>query len=214
MNTREKDLSLPSMEYESALWQDGSTLVAGLDEAGRGAWAGPVYAAAVILPNDVRVKQILHGVNDSKKLSAKQRQRWKGCIQSASIAWAVASASAQEVDEMGIVPASCTAMTRALDQLHYRPTYLLIDYVKLPDCDLPQTSLPKGDSISLSIAAASILAKTARDEYMILLDEQYPQYGFARHKGYGTALHRTALQENGVCPLHRLSFAPMKFMGH
>ncbi len=214
MNTKEKDLSLPSMEYESALWQDGSTLVAGLDEAGRGAWAGPVYAAAVILPNDVRVKQILHGVNDSKKLSAKQRQRWKGCIQSASIAWAVASASAQEVDEMGIVPASCTAMTRALDQLHYRPTFLLIDYVKLPDCDLPQTSLPKGDSISLSIAAASILAKTARDEYMILLDESYPQYGFARHKGYGTALHRTALQDNGVCPLHRLSFAPMKFMGN
>ncbi len=214
MNTKEKDLSLPSMEYESALWQDGSTLVAGLDEAGRGAWAGPVYAAAVILPNDVRVKQILHGVNDSKKLSAKQRQRWKGCIQSASIAWAVASASAQEVDEMGIVPASCTAMTRALDQLHYRPTFLLIDYVKLPDCDLPQTSLPKGDSISLSIAAASILAKTARDEYMILLDESYPQYGFARHKGYGTALHRTALQDTGVCPLHRLSFAPMKFMGN
>jgi len=214
MNTKEKDLCLPSMEYESALWQDGSTLVAGLDEAGRGAWAGPVYAAAVILPNDVRVKQILHGVNDSKKLSAKQRQRWKGCIQSASIAWAVASASAQEVDEMGIVPASCTAMTRALDQLHYRPTYLLIDYVKLPDCDLPQISLPKGDSISLSIAAASILAKTARDEYMILLDESYPQYGFARHKGYGTALHRTALLDNGVCPLHRLSFAPMKFMGH
>jgi len=212
MSAKEKDPCLPNMEYESALWREGSTLVAGLDEAGRGAWAGPVYAAAVILPNDVRVKQILHGVNDSKKLSAKQRQRWKGCIQSASIAWAVASASAQEVDEMGIVPASCTAMTRALDQLHYHPTYLLIDYVKLPDCDLPQISLPKGDAISLSIAAASILAKTARDEYMIRLDEQYPQYGFARHKGYGTVLHRTALQENGVCPLHRMSFAPMKFM--
>jgi len=212
MNAKEKDLYLPNMDYESTLWQDGSTLVAGLDEAGRGAWAGPVYAAAVILPNDVRVKQILHGVNDSKKLSAKQRQRWKGCIQSASIAWAVASASAQEVDEIGIVPASCTAMTRALDQLHYRPTHLLIDYVKLPDCDLPQTSLPKGDAISLSIAAASILAKTARDEYMIAIDESYPQYGFARHKGYGTALHRSALQAYGVCPIHRMSFAPMKFM--
>ena len=213
MSAKEKDPCLPNMEYESALWREGSTLVAGLDEAGRGAWAGPVFAAAVILPNDVRVKQILHGVNDSKKLSAKQRQRWKGCIQSASIAWAVASASEKEIDEMGIVPATCAAMTRALDQLHYRPTSLLIDYVKLPDCDLPQTSLPKGDTISLSIASASILAKTARDEYMILLDEQYPQYGFARHKGYGTALHRSALQENGVCPLHRLSFAPMKFIG-
>ncbi|HAF62072.1 MAG TPA: ribonuclease HII [Anaerolineaceae bacterium] len=214
MNAKVKNPCLPNMDYESALWQEGNTLVAGLDEAGRGAWAGPVYAAAVILPNDQHVKQILHGVNDSKKLSAKQRERWKDCIQSVSIAWAVASASPQEVDEMGIVPATCTAMTRALDQLHYQPTYLLIDYIKLPNCELPQTSLPKGDAISLSIAAASILAKTARDEYMVAISEIYPQYGFARHKGYGTALHRSMLQTHGICPIHRMSFAPMKFMEH
>ena len=137
---------------------------------------------------------ILDGVNDSKKLSAKQRERWKDCIKAVSIDWALGSASAQEVDEMGIVAATCTAMTRALNQLRYKPTYLLIDYVRIPDCDFPQTSLPKGDALSLSIAAASILAKTARDELMIELDGKYIPYGFARHKGYGTAFHRSALE--------------------
>jgi len=213
MNHKSASLSQhPSMDYEAQLWQQGYQSVAGLDEAGRGAWAGPVYAAAVILPNDERVMQLLNGVNDSKKMTARQRERWQGCIKSASLDWAVGSASPQEIDAMGIAAATRCAMTRALNQLRYKAAYLLIDYVRLPECDLPQTNLPKGDALSLSIAAASVLAKTARDELMIELDSKYPLYGFARHKGYGTAQHRAALETAGLCEIHRTSFKPMKFM--
>lgn len=202
----------PSIEYEKQLWQQGFQCIAGLDEAGRGAWAGPVYAAAVILPCDERILQLLHGVKDSKKMSAKQRERWQGCIQSASLDWAVGSASNQEIDEIGIAAATRTAMLRALQQLHYKADSLLIDYVHLNESDLPQTSLPKGDALCLSIAAASVLAKTARDALMLELDSKYPAYGFARHKGYGTAQHRAALESAGLCEIHRTSFRPMKSM--
>jgi ribonuclease HII len=202
----------PNIDLESDLWQQGFSSVAGLDEAGRGAWAGPLYAAAVVLPTDERVMDVLAGVKDSKKMSASQRERWKDCIKAVSMDWAIGTANPQEIDQMGIVAANRIAMTRALEQLHYRPEYLLVDYIRLPDCDLPQTNLPKGDALSLSIAAASVLAKTARDALMIEMDSRYPRYGFAQHKGYGTARHRAALEAAGVCELHRMSFAPMKFM--
>ncbi|MHB8806493.1 MAG: ribonuclease HII [Anaerolineaceae bacterium] len=202
----------PSIDYEMQLWQQGFQSTAGLDEAGRGAWAGPVYAAAVILPCDEHILQLLYGVNDSKKMTARQRERWQSCIQSTSLDWAVGSASNQEIDELGIAAATRTAMLRALQQLHYKADSLLIDYVHLPESELPQTCLPKGDALCLSIAAASVLAKTARDALMLELDSKYPPYGFARHKGYGTARHRAALESAGLCEIHRTSFRPMKSM--
>ncbi|NMC47280.1 MAG: ribonuclease HII [Chloroflexi bacterium] len=202
----------PTIDLESELWQQGYSAIAGLDEAGRGAWAGPLYAAAVVLPNDAHVMDVLAGVNDSKKMTAKQRERWKDCIKAVSLDWAIGSADPQEIDRLGITAANRTAMQRAIQQLHYPPDYLLVDYIRLPDCQLPQSSLPKGDGLSLSIAAASVLAKTARDALMIDLDRRFPRYGFAQHKGYGTARHRAALQAQGTCAIHRMSFAPMKFM--
>jgi len=205
-------IKYPNVNFEIDLWQQGFGTIAGLDEAGRGAWAGPIYAAAVVLPADERVMDVLAGVKDSKKMTARQRERWKDCIKAVSMDWAIGFASPQEIDSMGITSANRTAMARALKQLHYKPDYLLVDYIRLPDCDLPQANLPKGDALSLSIAAASVLAKTARDALMIELDSRYPRYGFAQHKGYGTAKHRAALEAAGVCEIHRMSFAPMKFI--
>ena len=200
----------PTLEFEKQLWGDGFRIVAGLDEAGRGAWAGPVYAAAVVLPTDNRVVDLLSGVRDSKRMTPLQRDRWRGCIQSAAIAWTIGSSTNDEIDKLGIVPATCLAMLRALDELVYEPTYLLVDYIQIRDCTCPQLSLPKGDCRSLSIAAASVLAKTARDAYMLELDQRFPGYGFASHKGYGTAQHRAALKELGPCLIHRHSFRPIK----
>jgi ribonuclease HII len=200
----------PTLEYENQLWGEGFRVVAGLDEAGRGAWAGPVFAAAVVLPTDNHVIDLLNGVRDSKCMTAKQREHWRGCIQSASVTWTIGSASHLEVDEIGIVPATCLAMQRALDDLLYEPNYLLVDYIQIRDCSCPQLSLPKGDCRSLSIAAASVLAKTERDEYMTKLDKQFPGYGFAQHKGYGTAQHRLAIEKLGPCIVHRRSFKPIK----
>ena len=199
----------PHIEYERKLWEEGYRIVAGLDEAGRGAWAGPVYAAAVVLPNDERICNLLSGVRDSKRMTAHQRQRWEGCIKSASIAWAVGSADNKEIDELGIVPATCLAMRRALDEINNPPHYLLVDYLKIPDCSAPQISIVKGDCLSLSIAAASVLAKISRDAFMTKMDEEYPGYGFARHKGYGTALHITMLEKLGPCEIHRMTFRPL-----
>jgi len=200
----------PTLKYEQKLWEEGFRIVAGLDEAGRGAWAGPVFSAAVVLPTDNRVLALLSGVRDSKRMTVNQRNLWRECIQSDSVAWKVASASSTEIDEIGIVPATCLAMQRALDELTYEPTYLLVDYIQIRDCACPQISLPKGDCRSLSIAAASVLAKTERDAYMVELDRQYPGYGFARHKGYGTKQHRSALEKLGPCPIHRFTFRPIK----
>ncbi len=199
----------PNLFFEEQLWGEGFRVIAGLDEAGRGAWAGPVYAAAVVLPNDERVCEVLDGVRDSKQMTARQREKYEGCIKSVSIAWALGSATEGEIDEQGIVPATCLAMQRAIDQLVYPPSHLLIDYISLRDCACPQLSLPKGDCRSLSIAAASVLAKTGRDAFMKTQDSKYPGYGFARHKGYGTALHRAALQELGATPFHRKTFRPI-----
>ncbi|NPA93788.1 MAG: ribonuclease HII [Chloroflexi bacterium] len=195
----------PDLLYERALWEGGFRHVAGLDEAGRGALAGPVAAAAVILPPDLP-PHALEGVQDSKQMRASQREFWAERIRQVAVAWAVGYATPAEIDAWGIVPAVHLAMRRALDALLPAPDFLLIDYLRLPDCPLPQTALVKGDQRVLSIAAASVLAKTHRDALMRTLDARYPRYGFARHKGYGTRQHREALARWGASPIHRRSF--------
>lgn len=204
------DLSLlpaePDLTFESPLWQAGLTTVAGIDEAGRGALAGPVAAAAVILPADEKIQGDLLGVRDSKQLSAEQRQTAREKILGCAIAWGVGFATAQEIDQIGILPATRLAARRAVEALKIHPAHLLLDYILLPDIPIPQTALVKGDCRSLSIAAASILAKTSRDAVLHELELTYTGYGFARHKGYGTRAHREAIRQLGVCPVHRLSF--------
>jgi ribonuclease HII len=201
---------LPTLEFEKKLWNKKVYLVAGIDEAGRGAWAGPVSAAAVILPADPHVLKTLHGVRDSKQMSAYQRAYWKKVIREVSVCWAVGWGTVEEIDRVGILNATRLAMKRAVQGLKMVPLHLLIDAVQIKSLDIPQTSLIKGDVRVLSISAASVLAKTARDERMIQLDKSFPSYGFARHKGYGTAIHRDALSQFGPCKIHRFSFAPVK----
>jgi ribonuclease HII len=200
----------PNLVFEKELWESGFTMVAGLDEAGRGALAGPVAAGIVILPSDNRIEQSLEGVRDSKQLTSKQRDHWYEKIISISVSWAVAYSSAAEIDEYGIVPATRIAMQRALVQLMPSPEYLLIDAICLPDVDIPQTKLIKGDARALSIASASILAKVSRDRLLCELDSRFPQYGFASHKGYGTAFHQAVLEKHGPCQAHRMSFSPLR----
>jgi ribonuclease HII len=200
----------PQLDFERGLWRAGIGLVAGTDEAGRGCLAGPVFAAAVILPSDPASLHFFSGVRDSKTLAASRREELRMLIERHSRAWAVGSSSSEEIDQLGILPATRLAMQRAIDGLESRPEHLLVDYVVLPEVPTPQTRLVRGDARSLSIAAASILAKTHRDALMIQLSEQYPAYGFQTHKGYGTAGHRQAIERYGPCPLHRLSFAPLK----
>jgi len=196
----------PDLSFELPLWSAGLKLVAGLDEAGRGALAGPVAAAAVILPASPDILLALHGVRDSKQMTPAQRQLWTERLHSQLLCYSVGFASHAEIDERGIVPATRLAMQRALCQLSLSPQHLLLDFLALPALSIPQTSLVKGDRRSLSIAAASVLAKNARDELMCRLDLQYPGYGFALHKGYGTLTHRRALQALGPSPVHRQSF--------
>lgn len=203
--------SYPTLDYERWLWTAGCRCVAGLDEVGRGAWAGPVVAAAVILPPGVpELAESLDGVRDSKMLSAARREALLPVVQDHAQDWAVGVVAPQEIDDMGIVPATRQAMALALQALSPAPDYLLLDHIALPGVPLPQHSLPKGDARVLSIAAASIVAKVSRDRMMIELAEQYPGYGFARHKGYGTTAHRVALADLGPCPVHRMSFAPLR----
>jgi ribonuclease HII len=199
----------PDLSLEQALWSAGIERVGGIDEAGRGAWAGPVAAAVVVLPPAMEIYQLLAGVRDSKQMSPAQRDHWAGEIKTAALAWSVSFASNREIDELGILPATRLAAQRALAHLPIQPDHLLVDYLALPEISLPQTALVKGDARSLSIAAASVLAKTARDALMIELDRAHPGYGFARHKGYGTAAHREALLALGLCPLHRASYEPV-----
>jgi len=200
----------PNLEFESALWQQNLHLAAGLDEAGRGAWAGPVAAAAVILPDNAEIAEKLCGVRDSKELTPIERERLAERIQKVAFSFATGLASAEEIDAVGILPATRLAMARALAGLAKAPDHLLIDALFLPDLAIPQTSLIKGDQRSLSIAAASILAKTTRDALMREFDREYPHYGFAQHKGYGTRMHREAIKRIGPCAIHRMSFAPLK----
>ena len=201
---------LPTLDYEIPLWQAGFKLVAGIDEAGRGAWAGGVFAAAVILPAERSILKSLDGVRDSKLLNPSQRANWEEEIKQQTAAWAVGQADQEEIDLLGILPATRLAMQRAVEALGCLPQHLLLDAVLLRQVDLPQTAIIKGDRHSLSIACASILAKTARDREMCRCDQDFPLYGFARHKGYGTPQHQRALKQNGACRLHRQSFAPIQ----
>jgi ribonuclease HII len=202
---------IPTLVYEERLWTQGYCRVAGLDEAGRGAWAGPVVAAAVVLPaNEAGLLQHLAGVRDSKMLTAVRRETLLTAIQEHALAVAIGAVSPAEIDTWGIVPATRRAMVLALQALSPPADSLLIDHLSLSDVSLPQTSLPKGDVHVLSIAAASIVAKVSRDRLMVELEDRFPGYGFARHKGYGTAQHQAALQALGPSPVHRLSFAPLR----
>lgn len=200
----------PDLRFERGLWSAGLVNVVGIDEAGRGAWAGPVAAGAVMLPADPDIASRLSEVRDSKQMTPSERTFWAEEVRAHALAWGVGFATSQEIDALGIVAATRLAMQRAVDGLSTAPQHLLIDALRLPGIALPQTALIKGDARSLSIAAASVLAKTARDTLMKQLDLEYPQYGFARHKGYGTSLHQAALQDCGPCKIHRFSFAPVK----
>jgi ribonuclease HII len=196
---------LPSLEFEKNLWRSGAIRVAGLDEAGRGAWAGPVAAAAVILPADPSVAERLRPVRDSKLMAPRLREIWAPIIKQVALVWGVGLASAGEIEARGILPATRLAALRALEGLEAE--FLLTDYLLLPSLDLPQIALVKGDQRSLSAAAASVLAKTSRDALMLELEAVHPGYGFARHKGYGTPQHRMALLAIGRCPIHRVTFS-------
>jgi ribonuclease HII len=197
----------PDTFFESRLWRAGLLHVAGLDEAGRGALAGPVAVGAVILPEKRRLSRTLAGVRDSKQMTPLEREALAPRIQEIALAWSVGFAAAEEIDSLGIVNATRLAALRALGELSIRPHYLLTDFrLDLPELDLPQTALVKGDTRCLSIAAASVLAKTARDRLMCELDVCYQGYGLGQHKGYGTQAHRSALERLGVSPVHRRSF--------
>ena len=183
-------------------------LICGVDEAGRGPLAGPVSAAAVILDE----QNPIEGLADSKKLSEKQRDRLAPLIRERALAWAVAWAEADEIDELNILQATLLAMRRAVEALPVQPHRVLVDGLYCPQTGIPSEAIVKGDSKVAAISAASILAKTARDERMLQLHEQYPQYGFAEHKGYPTAAHLAALREHGVTEIHRRSFKPVREM--
>lgn len=200
----------PNLAEELALHAAGHARVAGLDEAGRGAWAGPVCAAAVVLPlARPDLPDLLAGVRDSKQLSHTQRERLFPTIQRVAEAVGVGWASPAEVDEIGVAPATRRAMARAVAGLNGKVSALLIDYMRLPDLDLPQRALPKADVHCLSVAAASVVAKVERDRLMIALESKFPGYGFARHKGYGTRQHQEALARLGPSPIHRMSWRPV-----
>ena len=196
----------PDLAFEMNLWQAGFLAVAGIDEAGRGALAGPVAAAAVILPQKALIQKILQGVRDSKQMTPLERAVARERILEYASSWGVGFATSGEIDLIGIVPATRLAASRALGDISQPPDYLLLDYLFLPEVALPQTALVKGDCRSLSIAAASVMAKTSRDALLVNLDQTYPGYGFAAHKGYGTQAHREAIRRLGPCPIHRLSF--------
>ncbi|HNT29890.1 MAG TPA: ribonuclease HII [bacterium] len=216
---------MPSCKQEQLLWAKGFLHIAGVDEAGRGPWAGPVVAGAVILPTRCD-ETVLQGLTDSKLLSEKQRDRWFEVIKRLALAVGTGLASAREIDQLGIVPATKKAMLTAIARLETPAQYLLIDALKFQETDLDllaqetreqlkplmraQVYFIKGELMSYSIAAASIIAKVSRDRIMAELDRRYPRYGFARHKGYGTKEHQKALLTYGPCPEHRASFRPIK----
>jgi ribonuclease HII len=201
-------IPFPKLAYENALWKDGLLRVAGLDEAGRGALAGPVAAGVVLFPAQPRaLLRRLKGLHDSKLMTPLARAGMRPVIEACALSWGVGFASAAEIDSLGIVGATRLAALRALERIRPLPDFLLTDFrLELPELDLPQAALVKGDQKCLSIAAASVLAKTARDALMCELDRSFPGYGLAEHKGYGTRMHRSAIQERGYCEEHRRSF--------
>ena len=195
-------------EIEESLYSDGLNVICGVDEAGRGPLAGPVYAAAVILPPNLEIP----GLTDSKKLSDKKRRELFPVSQEQAVAYGIGSASEQEIDEINILQATFLAMRRALAQLTVTPDLVLIDGNRETDFGLPVKTVVKGDSLSANIAAASVLAKVSRDDWMLEMAKQYPQFGFEIHKGYPTRAHYDALRAHGPCPIHRMSFLK-KFYG-
>ena len=188
--------------YERQAVEAGYKVICGIDEAGRGPLFGPVYAAAVILPDGCEIR----GLNDSKKLSEKMREQLFDIICEEALAYGIGSASAREIDKINILQATFLAMRRAVEALRITPDWALIDGNRMPSLPVPGETIVKGDGKSASIAAASILAKVSRDRVLRQLDEQYPQYGFGKHKGYGTAAHYAAIREYGLLPEHRRSF--------
>jgi ribonuclease HII len=214
-----------TLSYEKELWQKGIKYVAGMDEAGRGPWAGPVVAAAVILPENFysiscgtgftiaagRGRVDFSGIRDSKRLSPKKRKELSIIIKENAVAYSTGIVQSEEIDNLNILQATFKAMKKALEQLPARPQFLLVDgNCRIPGIDMPQLTIIKGDSLSLSIAAASILAKVTRDEIMQKLNRKFPYYGFSRHKGYGTREHEKKLKKFGPSELHRFSFRPVK----
>lgn len=194
------------LKFESELWAQGFQFIAGVDEAGMGPLAGPVVAGAVILPRDYK----LRALNDSKKLDEAKREQLAVQIKADAYAWAVGIAEVEEIDSINIYHAGLLAMRRAVDGLTAQPDFVLVDARTIPDCSMPQRGIVRGDALSASIAAASILAKTARDATMLELDRQFPGYGLAGHKGYSTPEHCAALKRLGATPIHRRSFRPVR----
>lgn len=201
-------------EFERALWRKNLARVAGVDEAGRGPLAGPVVAAAAILPPqwaESGLPRELTGLNDSKQLTEIQREKFFAFLTTcAEIEFAIAHVDAPQIDEINILQATHRAMNAALAKLNPPPEHALVDGLPVKSLRVPQTAIVKGDARSYSIAAASVLAKVTRDRLMLEFERRFPGYGFAEHKGYGTARHLAAIAAHGACPIHRRSFAPLK----
>ncbi len=198
----EKDL----LKYEKELYSKGIELIAGTDEVGRGPLVGPVVAAAVILPKNYQ----LEGLDDSKKLSEKKREKFYDIIMNDAIAVGIGEVGPKKIDEINILEASRLAMKMAIDNLDVKPEHILSDAMKLNNQNIPYTDIIHGDALSISIAAASVIAKVTRDRMMIELDKEYPQYGFAKHKGYPTKLHLENIKKYGVLDNYRFSYKPVK----
>lgn len=203
-------MSIPDLTYEYKLRAAGVSSIAGIDEAGRGALAGPVVAAAVTLPiHRFDLGSSLNGVRDSKQMRATEREYWYERILQTAIAVGIGQASVEQIDTLGILPCTKLAMRRAVEALPHPPGHLLLDHLSLEAVDLPQTSITRGDSLVLSIAAASVVAKVTRDRTMLELHSLYPSYQLARHKGYATAAHLALVKSVGPSPIHRKSYAPV-----
>ncbi|MGI6730863.1 MAG: ribonuclease HII [Anaerovoracaceae bacterium] len=199
----EKQRFIEMVEFESSFYQEGTKILAGVDEAGRGPLAGPVVAAAVILPQDCEII----GINDSKRLSEKKREALYDIITERAIAYGIGIVDNNIIDEINILESTKLAMKRAIEDLEQNPDHILIDGpLTLKDVDIPQTGIVKGDKKSISIAAASILAKVTRDRMMVAFHDRFPQYAFDRNKGYATKVHFQSLNDNGLCCIHRRSF--------
>jgi ribonuclease HII len=213
MSSRQRTAAADRLSYERQVWTAKATRIAGVDEAGRGPLAGPVVAAAVILPEtwlQNGVPAHFAQLNDSKQLSESTRERFhKEITTLPDLHYAVVSMDAARIDAINILRATHQAMLSALSQLNPPPNHILVDGLRVPDLPWPQTSIVKGDARSYSIAAASVIAKVTRDRLMVECDQRYPGYGFAQHKGYGTAAHLQALRKLGPTPIHRRSFAPL-----
>ena len=206
LDTEERKRIRKMLQYERNLWNEGKKYVAGLDEAGRGPLAGPVVAAAVVFYENPQISMI----NDSKKLTEEVREYLFDLILNETLC-GIGAAEVGEIDRINIYQASFLAMDRALENLNTQPEHLLVDGRAFPRNDIPFTTIVKGDSLSYSVAAASILAKVTRDRMMREYDQEFPQYGFANHKGYATREHLDAIEEFGYCPIHRRSFHPKRF---